>query len=411
MNILYVSQWLSAVGGGGEVVFRDFAYGMTRFSHNVDVISQNHSDIVDEPTKENLNINRIGTILHGPPPPSLRQNISFMISGIVQGARIIISKKVDIIHANNMSSAIIGATLAKLFSLPLVITIHSVYGKNDFWKQWGSQPNVSRISSFIAPLAEKVTIRVKSDAIHTVTHSTKNDIIEFGAKSMVFVVHNGLKLDDWDGLNLKIEYHDYVLFIGRLVVNKNLGLLINAFREVVNSLPRAKLVIVGDGPMRREWEKLSASLDLQSNVDFLGFVSEKVKAELLSKCSALILPSDMEALTLTVLEAFVMHKTVIVPNLSSAHEVVDDGFDGFICPLNSESDWAKKILLLLTDTSLARIMGEHARTKVKDRFNQERVLEEINSLYINVLRNHNQYHQVESKVWRTLSMSFASIGP
>jgi glycosyltransferase involved in cell wall biosynthesis len=300
-----------------------------------------------------------------------------------------------------MSSAVIGAILSKLFSLPLIITIHSVYGKNNFWKEWGYQPKVSRVTSLIAPLAERFTIKVRSDAIHTVTQSSRNDILDFGAKSKIYVVHNGIRLADYDKINLPIEYQSYILFIGRLVVNKNLGLLINAFRKVVNSMPSAKLVIVGDGPMRKEWEQLTASLKLQSNIEFVGFISEKMKAELLSKCSALILTSYMEALTLTVLEAFTMRKTVIIPKISAAYEVVDDRIDGFIASLDDPFDWAEKILLLLTDESMARKMGELARAKVEEKFNQERVLEEINSIYNKVIIDRKYQHK--STIWRALS--------
>jgi glycosyltransferase involved in cell wall biosynthesis len=403
MKILYVSQWLSHIGGGGEIVFRDLAYGMHRFNHTVEVISQRHADINDGPILDTLRIHRTGPMLCGPPPPSLKQNIAFIMSGLMMGARIIVRKKVDVIHANNMSSAIIGAILSKLFSLPLIITIHSVYGKNNFWKKWGYQPKVSRITPLIAPIAEKFTIKVKSDAIHTVTYSSKNDIMEFGAKSKIYVVHNGIKLDDYDKIGLQIEYHDYVVFIGRLVVNKNLGLLIKAFREVVDSLPHAKLVIVGDGPMRNQWEKLTGSFGLQSNVEFVGFISEQKKAELLSKCTALVLSSYMEALTLTVLEAFTMRKTVVIPKISAAFEVVDNGSDGFIASLDNSSDWASKILLLLTDKVTARRMGERARAKVEMRFNQNRVLEEINSIYCQVVIDRKQTRQQRPGVWKALS--------
>jgi glycosyltransferase involved in cell wall biosynthesis len=403
MKILYVSQWLSAIGGGGEIVFRDLAYGMNRFNHTVEVISQRHADIIDSPSKHTVNIHRIRPMLYGSPPPSLKQNIAFILGGLILGARIIANRKIDVIHANNMSSAFIGAVLSKLFSLPLIITIHSVYGKNNFWKEWGYQPKVSRLTALIAPMAERFTIKVKSDAIHTVTHSSKNDILEIGTKSKIYVVHNGISLDDYDKICLPIEYQDYVLFIGRLVVNKNLGLLINAFKEVTKSLPHAKLVILGDGPMRNEWEKLTTSLELQSNIEFIGFVAEKMKAELLSKCSALMLPSYMEAFTLTVLEAFTMHKTVIIPKINAAYEVVDDAVDGFIAALDNPSDWAEKILLLLTDKVMARKMGERARAKVEEKFNQKRVLEEINSIYYQVIMDRKQSFSHKARVWRTLS--------
>jgi glycosyltransferase involved in cell wall biosynthesis len=180
MRILYVSQWLSEIGGGGEIVFRDLAYGMIRYGHEIHVISQHHNAIQDTESTDNPSIHRVGPPLSGSPPPTLRENVIFGINGILRGSKVIRENKIDIIHANNLTSAMIGAVLSKLFSIPLVITVHILFSKsrNNFWKIWGAQPSVSRASSVIAPLIEKLSVRIDPDAIHTVTNTTKLDLME-----------------------------------------------------------------------------------------------------------------------------------------------------------------------------------------------------------------------------------------
>jgi glycosyltransferase involved in cell wall biosynthesis len=389
MRILYVSQWLSDIGGGGEIVLRDLAYGMIQYGHYVDVISQCHIDTRDMAVTDRLSIHRIKPVLRGPPPPTLRQNAGYIINGILQGSRIIRQHKIDVIHSNNLSSAVIGLVLSKIFSVPLVITIHILFAdsKKNFWKEWGNQPNISRVVSIIAPLVEKLTARFNADAIHTVTNSTREDLIDFGAKSRIVVIYNGINLEDYDKLVSKIEYHNYVLFIGRLVFNKNLGLLITAFSEVVKSLPHAKLIVIGEGPMKKQWERMVLQTRLGSNVKFMGFLSHEDKMNLLSKCSALLMPSSMEGLTLTVMEAFAMYKPVLIPDHRASYEAVDEGIDGFILPLDNPSKWSEKIILLLSNKQTCREMGEHARAKAEKRFNLKRVLNEINSLYEQILKN------------------------
>jgi glycosyltransferase involved in cell wall biosynthesis len=389
MRILYVSQWLSDIGGGGEIVFRDLAYGMIQYGHYVDVISQYHVDTHDMAVTDRLYIHRIKPVLRGPPPPTLRQNAGYIINGILQGSRIIRQHKIDMIHSNNLSSAVVGLVLSKIFSVPLVITIHILFAdsKKNFWKEWGNQPNISRAVSIIAPLVEKLTARFNADAIHTVTNSTREDLIDFGAKSRIVVIYNGIKLEDYDKLVSKIEYHNYVLFIGRLVFNKNLGLLITAFSEVVKSLPHAKLIVIGEGPMKKQWERMVLQTRLGSNVKFMGFLSHEDKMNVLSKCSALLMPSSMEGLTLTVMEAFAMYKPVLIPDHRASYEAVDEGIDGFILPLDNPSKWSEKIILLLSNKQTCREMGEHARAKAEKRFNLKRVLNEINSLYEQILKN------------------------
>jgi glycosyltransferase involved in cell wall biosynthesis len=401
MRILYVSQWLSEIGGGGEIVFRDLAYGMVKFGHRVDVISQYHTDIHDINLGNDLCIHRVKPILQGPPPPTPRQNAAYVLNGILKGSQIIRSRKIELIHANNLTSAIIGAVLSKIFSVPLIITVHILFtnSKDNFWKEWASQPNVSRVTSLIAPFVERLITRVHADAIHTVTNSTKIDLLNSGTKSDIVVIHNGINLAGYDKLNFRVEYQDYVLFIGRLVFNKNLGFLITFFSEVVKCLPHATLVVIGDGPMRQQWEQLVSQLNLESNIRFTGFLPHENKMELLSKCSALLMPSYMEGLTLTVLEAFAMHKPVIVPEFRASYEAVDEGIDGFIVPLDKPMEWAEKVIMLLSDKPTARRMGEHARTKVEKKFNQVRVLEEINLLYEQIQKKYEQmsYHDQDSK--------------
>jgi len=387
MKILYVSQWLSEIGGGGEIVFRDLAYGMIEYGHEVDVISQRHTSLQDTGSADRLSIHRVGPELSGPPPPSFRENLAFGIYAILKGSQIIRNKKTDIIHANNLTSAVIGTVLSRLFALPLIITVHILFAKSqdNFWRTWGAQPNVSQISSRIAPLIEKLIVKVDADAIHTVTNATKLDLIEYGTKSNVVVIPNGIMLDEYDKVGATIEYQDYVIFIGRLVFNKNLGLVIDSFVEVARRLPHAKLIVVGDGPMKPMWERLSVNLNLQSNIIFKGFVSHETKIELLSKCSALLMPSSMEGLTLTVMEAFAMYKPVLIPEVTASNEAVDEGVDGFILPLNNPLKWSEKIILLLSDKRITSKMGQNARTKVEKKFNQKRVIAEINSLYEQII--------------------------
>jgi glycosyltransferase involved in cell wall biosynthesis len=87
------------------------------------------------------------------------------------------------------------------------------------------------------------------------------------------------------------------------------------------------------------------------------------------------------------MEAFAMYKPVLIPDHRASYEAVDEGIDGFILPLDNPSKWSEKIILLLSNKQTCREMGEHARAKAEKRFNLKRVLNEINSLYEQILKN------------------------
>ena len=62
----------------------------------------------------------------------------------------------------------------------------------DYWKKWGKQTNVSRLNVFFAPFFEKLLIKLKLDAIHTVSDTTKDDLEKFGAKKRIYVIPNAI---------------------------------------------------------------------------------------------------------------------------------------------------------------------------------------------------------------------------
>ena len=380
MKILYVSQWFSSSGGGGEVLFMEIANGIIKRGHYVHVVSHALDDFQDHES-DHIKIHRINPLLRSF-PPSYIQNIKFILNATWLGLKIIKREKIDIIHVNNFSPVIVGTILSKICNIPLVKTIHVVFSASpNYWKNWAKQSNVSRLTSIIGPLFEKLTIRLPADIIHTVSDSTKKDLIKYKAKSKIVVIPNIVNLSFYDKLKLNKSYEDYVLFVGRLAFNKNLNVVISSFAKVVEKVPSAKLIIVGTGPMLDEWKKIVFNLGLKENVVFTGYISQHEKMELWSKSAALILPSITEGLPTVVLESFAMSTPVIVSDIDPHREIIDDGLDGFLIPLNDSQKWAEKIIYLLSNKDICKKMGEEGRIKVEREFSVESIIRKIESLY------------------------------
>ncbi len=239
MKILYISQWFSSVGGGGEVVFQDLAKCMSMRGHDVQVMCARTK--TSNKQFEHVHEHRIKPLLDVP-PPTVTQNVVYFTNGLINGYRLVRIQKVQLIHANNLVSAIIGIVLSKVFRLPLVVTIHDVFTTNsqNHWKEWTEQEKkISKITSIIAPVLEKLTVKLGSDVIHTVSNATKEDLIKFGSTSRIKVIPNGINLNDYNASN-SITYDNYIVFIGRLVFYKNLEVIISAFKEVVKNLHDSK---------------------------------------------------------------------------------------------------------------------------------------------------------------------------
>ncbi|MDF0681514.1 MAG: glycosyltransferase family 4 protein [Candidatus Nitrosocosmicus sp.] len=235
MNILYITQWFSSEGGGGEVVFINVAKGMAKKGHKVEVISHKLKNTADEQI-QGLEIHRIDPKLNNQ-LPSIFDNFLFMILGIIQGIRIIRKNKIDVIHSNNFISVIVGKTLSKIFRIPFVTTIHHVYYQTpELWDEWAKQEGVSKLSKILGPFLEKMTIKMDADAIHTVSKSTYDDVRKINKKSKSCNDHQWTLSRKVSGY-FSEEFNDYIVFIGRLVFYKNVNFLINAFIHVLEKIP------------------------------------------------------------------------------------------------------------------------------------------------------------------------------
>jgi glycosyltransferase involved in cell wall biosynthesis len=384
MNILYITHFF-LTRGGGEVVFCNLAEGMLKRGHNVDVVCQQITNIAENSELAGITVHRNKPMVEykGELPTSMRQNMSFIINAVLKCSQIIRKKKVDIIHTNSFGPIVIGSILSKIHNIPIVATIHDVFTTSspDNWDKWVQQNQVRRISSRIGPIFEKISLMMPIDTIHAISNSTKQDLIEFKVKSDMTVIYNGIDLASYQGLDSKKDYQNYVLYVGRLVFYKNLDVVIRAFKEVAEKLPDSKLVIVGEGPMREKWEKMVLELKLTQNVEFAGYVSQERKVELLSRCSALLLPSLFEGFGLVLLEAFAMSKPVLVADVKPFDEVVDDGIDGYILSAHDPHKWSEKIVSILLNKTMSENMGKQGRLKVENKFNIKTTLDKTELLY------------------------------
>ena len=162
MNVLLLSQFFSTTKGGGEYVFSMIAKMLAKNGHNVWIIT---NKIENESYDENLKIIFVKPVIQykGGLPPTFSDNIHYVVNTIIASSKILKNNNIDVIHSNNFSPALAGSILSSLFSIPHVMTVHDIFsmcGKN-YWKKWGEQTNVSRLNVILAPIFEKIMIKLK----------------------------------------------------------------------------------------------------------------------------------------------------------------------------------------------------------------------------------------------------------
>jgi glycosyltransferase involved in cell wall biosynthesis len=396
---LYLTQILSPSIGGGELLFFSYAKGMLKLGHRVHIIchkkKQNTSADTEAPSSGIEEIERMGAIIHYIEPEEqnngktpygtnifsyFRCHVGYIINALRVSNNLIREGEVDLVHANMYTPVLPASILGKIRQIPVVITIHNP--TSDSWKEWSSQKDIPKSTSFIGPLIEKIILKLPVNVVHVESKKVRDQLRIINPNVKTALIYNGVETDHDLELQTESNYEKYVLYIGRLVAGKNLQTVIIAFKKVVETMPDAKLFVIGDGPLRQEWQQLVNFNNLEKNVIFLGHISSrKSKYELLSKASAVVFPSTSEGFAMVPIEAFQMAKPLLISDIRPSDEIVDNNVDGYLLPPNDPNQWADKILFLLKNPEICEDMGSKGRLKVLETFNMTTVSDQMERLY------------------------------
>jgi glycosyltransferase involved in cell wall biosynthesis len=172
--------------------------------------------------------------------------------------------------------------------------------------------------------------------------------------------------------------------IARLNPQKGHTYLVTAFAKVVDSLPEARLLIVGDGNLREDLERQTKELRITRRVTFTGWRDDIPR--IMAALNLLILPSLWEGFGLVLLEAMVMGKPIVASRVSAIPEIVVDGVTGLLVPPRDPEAMAKAIIALLQDKEQAEAMGLTGRERVERSFSVEMMVQQAEALYEALIR-------------------------
>jgi glycosyltransferase involved in cell wall biosynthesis len=171
--------------------------------------------------------------------------------------------------------------------------------------------------------------------------------------------------------------------IARLVWKRGHEELLEAAALVAQTEPTARLLVVGDGPLRPALEQKAKERGLNGTVRFLGAVPRA--ARLLPHFDVFVLPSVWEGMSNGLLEAMAAGRPVVATRVGGNPEVVVDGESGLLVPPRDPKAMADALLRLLREPELARRMGEAASRRVETEFTLPRMVHRMESLYDEML--------------------------
>lgn len=179
--------------------------------------------------------------------------------------------------------------------------------------------------------------------------------------------------------------------LGRLEEpKKGLSVFLRAASLVTRRCRTARFVLVGEGPARRELERLAASEGVADRTVFAG--ERRDVADLLSAFDLFVQPSRWEGFGLTVLEAMAAGRPVVASRVGGIPEIVRDGRDGFLVPPDDPARLADGIVKMLNDPDLATRLGRSGRERVEASFGIDGLVRDTVALYHELLQAKGEAH-------------------
>ena len=290
--------------------------------------------------------------------------VLFLLGGqVLSTIRFLRQEKFALIHAHWLIPQALSAIVARAIAgsqIPIIATAHGgdLYGLR------------GRIMDWLRGL-----VFAKSAAVTVVSNAMARDVGMTGVPAeKIHVIPMGTDLTDRFCPGYVERNSKQVLFVGRLVEKKGCRYLIEAWPEVVQAEPEARLLIVGDGPEREGLGKLVQELNVGASISFLGGLPQASLPDLYRKSAVVVFPSivgrggDQEGFGLVLVEAMGCECAVVVSDLPAMRDIVQDGETGLVVGQKAVSDFAIAINRLLTNPSFAWSLGQRSRGYVADRF-------------------------------------------
>jgi glycosyltransferase involved in cell wall biosynthesis len=165
-----------------------------------------------------------------------------------------------------------------------------------------------------------------------------------------------------------------VVCVARLTYQKGGDVLLQAWREVREQLPGARLVLVGPGPLLPQLERMASALGIAESVDFAG-AREDVVAYW-RRATLAVLPSRWEGMPNALLEAMACGLPCVATRVSGSEDVIRDGVNGVLVEPEDCHGLATALVALLRDPARARAYGRAARATITESYALDRILDQ-----------------------------------
>jgi glycosyltransferase involved in cell wall biosynthesis len=400
MRILMLSwEYPPRIVGGIARHVQELSEALAQLGGEVHVITAAHPQAPAEAVENGVMLHRVG-VPFTPSPATLLEQVYALNAAIESRAEPLLSewlrsgkRRPILIHAHDWLVEPAARALKHHFKLPLIATIHAT----EHGRHGGLHTDLSRTISHhewqLSYEAWRVIVcsHFMRDEVHHILSVPydKLDVIPNGIRAEKFAFEFPQQERAAFRTRFALPDQPLILFVGRLVREKGIHVLLQAMPMVKAYVPNAKLVIVGGG-WRAHLEGFARFLRMESSVCFTGFIPDEELLRLYRVVDVAVYPSLYEPFGIVALEAMAVGVPVVVSDAGGLKEVVQHERTGLITWAGNAESLAWGILRVLQEPRSARQRAERARRAVQRQFNWARIARQTRQLYRLVWQQYRQ---------------------
>lgn len=355
MKILLINSEFPPVGGGAGNATANIARRLAALGEDVTVLTSRYGDLSSDQMQDGYRIYRVPASRRRADRSGALEQTVFIAGGFLGALRLIRKWRPQVILAFfGVPGGVIATSLHLLYGTPYVVSLRG--GDVPGFRPY----DFAFYHRIIGPLLHYVWRRASAVVANS---SGLRDLAQaFDLRIPIRIIPNGVDLERYTPAPRQWE-PTRLLFVGRIVYQKGLDLLLPALSKIKGT--PWELALAGDGPERDNLQDMAENLQINGRLKFLGWLSRANVQRQYQQANLFVFPSRHEGMPNAILEAMASGLPVVATRIAGNEELVVHGETGLLVPPEDSQHLQKALEELLPDVDLRQRLGAAGRERTE----------------------------------------------